>query len=84
MSQGWDLQRPALPSPRTCPGACGGCGEEKDVVGASRAWGWAAAGGPEVARLRVGSVQRGLSTQLKGLPNSGEEGGQLQETRMAV
>ena len=53
-------------------------------MGASRAWGWAAAGGPEVARLRVGSVQRGLSTQLKGLPNSGEEGGQLQETRMAV
>ena len=53
-------------------------------MGASLAWGWAAAGGPEVARLRVGSVQRGLSMRLKGLPNSGEEGGQLQETRMAV
>ena len=50
MSQGWDLHCPALPSPRTCPGARGGvCGEEKDMVGTSRARGWAAADGPEVA-----------------------------------
>ena len=58
--------------------------EEKDVVGASRARGWAAAGEPEVARSRVGFVQRGLSTWLKSLPNMAGEGGQLQETQMAV
>ena len=56
----------------------------KDVVGASRARGWAAAGGPKGARSRVGFVQRGLSTRLKSLPNTGEEGEQLQETWMAV
>ena len=45
---------------------------------------WAAAGGPKVARSWVGFIQRGLSTRLKSLPNTGEEGEQLQETWMAV